>query len=90
MQRTLCVEDVKVKAHELIENVMLIERIIQYGNRHRASNPKLNGRLREAEEAFHQFRYAKALEEAGTAVEEMEPGALKRIQEMVAEEFIAK
>ncbi|MED3876601.1 septation ring formation regulator EzrA [Lysinibacillus capsici] len=87
---TLCVEDVKVKAHELIENVMLIERIIQYGNRHRASNPKLNGRLREAEEAFHQFRYAKALEEAGTAVEEMEPGALKRIQEMVAEEFIAK
>ncbi|QSB10588.1 septation ring formation regulator EzrA [Lysinibacillus fusiformis] len=87
---TLCVEDVKVKAHELIENVMLIERIIQYGNRHRASNPKLNGRLKEAEEAFHQFRYAKALEEAGTAVEEMEPGALKRIQEMVAEQFTVK
>ncbi len=86
---TLCVEDVKVKAHELIENVMLIERIIQYGNRHRASNPTLNARLKEAEEAFHQFRYAKALEEAGTAVEEMEPGALKRIQEMVAEESMS-
>ncbi|ACA41615.1 septation ring formation regulator EzrA [Lysinibacillus sp. fkY74-1] len=83
---TLCVEDVRAKAHELIENVMLIERIIQYGNRHRASNPTLNARLKEAEEAFHQFRYSKALEEAGTAVEEMEPGALKRIQEMVAEQ----
>ncbi|MGE8034809.1 septation ring formation regulator EzrA [Lysinibacillus sp. NPDC093692] len=87
---TLCVEDVKTKSHELIENVMLIERIIQYGNRHRATNPKLNSRLKEAEGSFNQFRYSKALEEAGTAVEEMEPGALKRIQELVAEETISK
>ncbi|MGN4124070.1 septation ring formation regulator EzrA [Lysinibacillus sphaericus] len=87
---TLCVEDVHSKAHELIENVMLIERIIQYGNRHRATNPKLNTRLKEAEEAFHQFRYTKALEEAGTAVEEMEPGALKRIQEIVTEDLVAR
>lgn len=87
---TLCVEDVHAKAHELIENVMLIERIIQYGNRHRATNSKLNARLKEAEEAFHQFRYAKALEEAGTAVEEMEPGALKRIEAIVAEEAFTK
>ncbi|MGE7092125.1 septation ring formation regulator EzrA [Lysinibacillus sp. NPDC048646] len=87
---TLCVEDVHSKAHELIENVMLIERIIQYGNRHRATNPKLNVRLKEAEEAFHQFRYTKALEEAGTAVEEMEPGALKRIQEIVAEDLVLR
>ncbi|MET4560915.1 septation ring formation regulator [Lysinibacillus parviboronicapiens] len=87
---TLCVEDVHSKAHELIENVMLIERIIQYGNRHRATNPKLNARLKEAEEAFHQFRYTKALEEAGTAVEEMEPGALKRIQEIVAEDLVSR
>ena len=87
---TLCVEDVKAKSHELIENVMLIERIIQYGNRHRATNPKLNSRLKEAEESFNQFRYSKALEEAGTAVEEMEPGALKRIQELVAEETVSK
>ena len=87
---TLCVDEVHAKAHELIENVMLIERIIQYGNRHRATNPKLNTRLKEAEEAFHQFRYTKALEEAGTAVEEMEPGALKRIQEIVAEDLVAR
>lgn len=87
---TLCVEDVHAKAHELIENVMLIERIIQYGNRHRATNPKLNARLKEAEQAFHQYRYAKALEEAGTAVEEIEPGALKRIEAIVAEETLTK
>lgn len=85
-----CIEDVHEKAHEMIENVMLIERIIQYGNRHRATNAKLNARLKEAEEAFHQFRYTKALEDAGTAVEEMEPGALKRIQAMVSEKLFSR
>ena len=86
----LCIEEVHVKAREMIENVMLIERIIQYGNRHRATNMKLNARLKEAEEAFHQFRYSKALEDAGTAVEEIEPGALKRIQAMVSEELFSR
>lgn len=86
----LCIEEVHIKAREMIENVMLIERIIQYGNRHRATNPKLNARLKEAEEAFLQCRYTKALEDAGTAVEDMEPGALKRIQALVAEEMFSR
>lgn len=86
----LCIEEVHAKAHEMIENVMLIERIIQYGNRYRATNQRLNERLKEAEEAFHQCRYTKALEDAGTAVEEMEPGALKRIQAMVSEEVLSR
>lgn len=86
----LCIEEVHAKANEMIENVILIERIIQYGNRHRATNPTLNARLKEAEEAFHQFRYTKALEDAGTAVEEMEPGALKRIQALVSEELFSR
>lgn len=79
------VEDVKGKVEELLENVMLIERIIQYGNRYRASNPEMHERLLDAEESFRQFRYAKALEEAATAVEAVEPGAIKRIEEMLKE-----
>ena len=39
----------------------------------------VHARLVEAEEAFRQLRYAKALEDAATAVEEVEPGALKKI-----------
>lgn len=81
-----CIKDVNVYAKEMIENVLLVERIIQYGNRYRAANPKMHARLLEAEEAFHQFRYAKALEDAGTAVEDVEPGAMKRIQVLVQEE----
>ena len=73
------------KVEELLDNVMLIEWIIQYGNRYRASNPEIHVRLLEAEESFRQFRYTKALEEAATAVEEVEPGAMKRIEELVQE-----
>lgn len=80
------VEDVSSKVSELLENVMLIERIIQYGNRYRASNERVNNGLFEAEESFRQYRYAKALEEAATVVEEVEPGAMKRIEELIVEE----
>ncbi|WP_432358082.1 septation ring formation regulator EzrA [Sporosarcina sp. UB5] len=80
------VKDVNAKVDELLENVMLIERIIQYGNRYRASNPEMHERLLDAEESFMQFRYTKALEEAATAVEAIEPGAMKRIEEMLKEQ----
>ncbi|MCZ2257964.1 septation ring formation regulator EzrA [Sporosarcina sp. G11-34] len=79
------VADVTEKVEELLENVMLIEWIIQYGNRYRATNPAMHARLLEAEESFRQFRYAKALEEAATAVEEVEPGAMKKIEEFAHE-----
>ncbi len=80
------VEEVSVKTKELLENVILIEMIIQYGNRHRASNKEMDSRLLEAEASFRQFRYAKALEEAATAVEEVEPGAMKKIEALLQED----
>ncbi|MDS9471762.1 septation ring formation regulator EzrA [Sporosarcina pasteurii] len=79
------VQEVRGKTEELLENVMLVEWIIQYGNRYRASNERVHAQLQEAEESFRQFRYAKALEEAATAVEEVEPGAMKRIEELLQE-----
>lgn len=80
------VDEVKEKTVELLENVVLIEYIIQYGNRYRASNEDVHKQLQEAEESFRQFRYAKALEEAATAVEAAEPGAMKRIEELLQEQ----
>lgn len=85
-----CVQEVNDRAKEMIENVMLIERIIQYGNRYRAINYTVNQKLLEAEEAFHQFRYMKALEDAVAAVELAEPGSIKRIEELVQEELYSK
>lgn len=81
-----CMEEVHKRAKEMLENVLLTEKIIQYGNRYRTSHPNIHARLLEAEEAFRQLRYAKALEDAATAVEEVEPGALKKIEVLVKEE----
>ncbi len=85
-----CIADVKARAEEMVENVIMIERIIQYGNRYRASNPEVHAQLLEAEKAFHQFRYLKALEDAAAAVEMVEPGAIKKIEVLVQEDLSAK
>lgn len=81
-----CIDEVEEKAREMVENVLLIERIIQYGNRYRKTNPQMNNKLLEAEESFRQLRYSKALEEAATAVENFEPGSMKRIEVLVKED----
>lgn len=81
-----CIDEVEDKAKEMVENVLLIERIIQYGNRYRKTNPQMNAKLMEAEESFRQLRYSKALEEAATAVENFEPGSMKRIEVLVKED----
>ena len=72
---------------EMIENVYFIEKIIQYGNRYRSRNDNVQLRLTIAEDAFRSFDYDKALEEAAAAVEEAEPGAIKRIEELINEEL---
>lgn len=72
---------------EMIEKVVMIERIIQYGNRYRSTNAMLDERLTEAEQAFNARQYTKALEEAGNAVEAIEPGALARIQQVVQQDL---
>ncbi len=80
------VEHLNAKTEDLIENVVLAERVIQYGNRYRARFPHVAKGLQHAEEAFRRFEYRAALEEAATALEEVEPGALKHIEEMLDEE----
>jgi septation ring formation regulator len=71
------------KTQELIENVLLAEKSIQYGNRYRSKYDSVREGLQVAEEAFRQYDYRKALEEAATTIEKVEPGALKRIEKMI-------
>lgn len=84
------VASIEKRVEELLENVMLIEYLIQYGNRYRRSDEEINEQLQEAEESFRQFRYTKALEEAANAVEKAEPGALKRIEKLIVENEVEK
>ena len=74
----------------MIENVYFIERIIQYGNRYRRGNPDLHEKLTKAEMAFRSFDYNLALELAAQAVEQVEPGAIKKIEELINQELKSK
>ncbi|MBS4216827.1 septation ring formation regulator EzrA [Bacillus sp. FJAT-49711] len=76
------------RTNEHIENARLAEKVIQYGNRYRGRNPQLRANLEKAEQAFRNYEYKSALEQAATAVEEIEPGALKRIEEIFSEDLV--
>jgi septation ring formation regulator len=68
---------------DLVENVMLAERVIQYGNRYRSKFTSVAASLKNAEQEFRNYHYQEALELAAAAIEEVEPGALKRIERIL-------
>lgn len=64
----------------MLEQAYFTEQVIQYANRYRSRNTILSAKLAESERLFRSFEYELALEQAAKAVEEVEPGALKRIE----------
>lgn len=87
VQKTLqeaksAVENALEQTNRLIEQAKLTEVVIQYANRYRSRDPILAAKLLEAEELFRNAEYELALEQAAKALEEKEPGALKRIEEI--------
>ncbi|TXC90230.1 septation ring formation regulator EzrA [Metabacillus litoralis] len=81
------VESLKEFADALIEQVLLIEQVIQYGNRYRSRNQELASRFREAEDLFRDYDYSKALDEAVAALEQVEPGSFHKVQELYEEQY---
>jgi septation ring formation regulator len=79
----LTVDKLTQRTNDLIENVALAEKVIQYGNRYKSRYPSVANGLSKAEQEFRGFNYQEALEQAATAIEEIEPGALKRIEAML-------
>jgi septation ring formation regulator len=73
---------------EMMENVVLAEKVIQYGNRYRSRYPSVARGLLEAELAFRTFDYKTALEHAATTIHQVEPGAIKKIEDMLKEEQV--
>ncbi|VEH80896.1 septation ring formation regulator EzrA [Bacillus licheniformis] len=74
------VTEVKTKTDELVELVLLIERIIQYGNRFRSQDRILSEQLKEAENCFYAYQYEEAYDIAARAVEKASPGAVARLE----------
>ncbi len=70
---------------ELIENVMLAEKAIQYGNRYRSHYPAVAKGLLEAEKAFRRYDYQEALEQVAVSLESVDSEALKKIKAAIEE-----
>lgn len=65
----------------MLDQAYLTEQVIQYANRYRSQVPVLAAELSEAEKLFRKYEYELALERAAKAIEDVEPGALKKIEE---------
>src|SRR5690606_8679904 len=79
------VESAVDATYELIETAILAEKVIQYGNRYRYQFSSVRKGLEEAEQSFRSYEYQAALEQAAACVEEVEPGALKKIEKLLEE-----
>ncbi|WP_152657333.1 septation ring formation regulator EzrA [Oceanobacillus sp. CFH 90083] len=69
----------------MLDQAYLTEQVIQYANRYRSKNSELDKKLKEAERLFRNFEYELSLEHAANAVEEVEPGSLKKIESVQPE-----
>ncbi len=78
-------DDLKIlddKTTDLVDAAGLAEQMMQYANRYRHSHPEVKAAIDRSLELFtKEFRYQDALDEIGTALERVEPGAFKRIED---------
>ncbi|QNG60921.1 septation ring formation regulator EzrA [Bacillus sp. PAMC26568] len=74
------------QSEEMIEQVYLAEKVIQYGNKFRRRNRNVAEQLKEAEYHFRKYEYSESLEIAAAALEQVEPGSLTRLQAILDEE----
>jgi septation ring formation regulator len=70
------------RTHDLVDAAALTEQMMQYANRYRHSHPEVKASIDRSLELFtNEYRYQDALDEIGTALERVEPGAFKRIED---------
>ncbi|HDJ2899791.1 TPA: septation ring formation regulator EzrA [Staphylococcus aureus] len=71
------------EANDVLFNAVYAEKLIQYGNRYRKDYSNVDKSLNEAERLFKNNRYKRAIEIAEQALESVEPGVTKHIEEEV-------
>ncbi|WP_368552860.1 septation ring formation regulator EzrA [Enterococcus faecalis] len=81
----LCEDDLELldkKTKDLVNAAALTEQMMQYANRYRHTHENVRTALDKSMYLFStEFRYQDALDEIGTALEAVEPGAFKRIED---------
>lgn len=81
----LCNEDLEMldkKTNDLVNSAALTEQMMQYANRYRHTHEGIRMAMENSLELFSkEYRYQDALDEIGTALERVEPGAFRRIED---------
>lgn len=81
---SICEEELSIldeRTKELVDAAALTEQMMQYANRYRHSHPDIKASIDKSLYLFtKEYRYQDALDEIGTALERVEPGAFKRIE----------
>ncbi|MTV83011.1 septation ring formation regulator EzrA [Secundilactobacillus folii] len=70
------------KTEDLVDSAQLAEQLIQYANRYRITNEEVATASKEAQRLFDEdFDYAKSLETIATAVDQVDAGAYKKLED---------
>lgn len=80
----MCEEDIELltdKTDTMVDSALLAEYMVQYANRYRQTNPQIASSIQKGMDAFYkEYHYQEALEIISTALEEVEPGAFKKVE----------
>ena len=71
------------EANDVLVNAVYAERLIQYGNRYRKDHNNVDKSLNEAERLFKNNRYKRSIEISEQALESVEPGITKYIEDEI-------
>lgn len=86
----LCEDDMnhlKEKTEDMVDAALLTEYMIQYSNRYRHQNEEVEQAVKNAMNLFSRgFAYQDALETISTALEAVEPGAFKKVEDIFISE----
>lgn len=79
------------KTEEIVDTALLTEYMTQYANRYRQNTPQIASATQKSFKLFNQeYNYRDALETISTALEEVEPGAYKKVETMYFNEIKPK
>lgn len=74
------------RTDELRDSAELTERMIQYAHRLSVDHEQVAPEIEKARRLFNEYKYTDSLETIGTAIEEAEPGAFKRLEQAYYDE----
>lgn len=82
------IELIMEKTQDMVDAALLTEYMTQYANRYRQSNPQIASATQKCFDLFNkEYNYREALETISTALEEVEPGAYKKVETMYFNEI---